>query len=77
MPAWVVPLAVDTLELRFPCSPMFSYRAQGIDHVRHGGIGVTLFFLDGSIPNVELELRRWVTLCLSTTRRLAGCPIHC
>jgi hypothetical protein len=45
-----------------------SYCSQSIDHIGHGGIGVTIFFLNRRISDVELELRSWVALCLDATR---------
>jgi hypothetical protein len=43
-----------------------SYCAQGINHVGHGRIGITILFLDRRIPDVKLELGSWVTLGLNT-----------
>lgn len=43
-----------------------SYRAQGVDHIRHSSVHITILFLDRRVSDIQLELRGGVTLGLRT-----------
>ena len=66
----------SVLDLRLRNSLVIPYRAQSVDHVRHCGVGVSLFLLNGSISNVKLELRRRVAIGLSTARLSVCYQVH-
>jgi hypothetical protein len=45
--------------------------AQGINHVGHGRIGITILFLDRRIPDVKLELGVFAIMLTSLKKKLS------
>jgi hypothetical protein len=55
----------------FPHKVDGSYRTEGVNHIRHRSVSVTVLFLDWRVPDVQLELGGGVTLGLRTVFWLA------